>query len=101
VRLQRPVEVGDHLDAVELSEHAGDPLGLAVVANLDRDLPDRPVAPDLDRDHVADDALCVGDPLADLRELARNVRLLDPVHVIDGHRRPTYFNWGYSAPCFR
>ncbi len=60
-----------------------DPLRLIRIADLDGDLADRVLAPDRDRDDVADQPLPLGDRPTDARELPRPVRDLDPVGAVE------------------
>jgi CDP-alcohol phosphatidyltransferase len=82
---QGTVEVRDHPHPLQLGERAGNPLRLSVVTDLHGDLADRAIATQRDGDDVADQAPGLADALADLRQLARDVRLLDPVHVANRH----------------
>jgi hypothetical protein len=85
---QRPVARPEHLDALEGVEEIHDALGLVVVLDGERDLADRRVPPHVDGRDVPDKAPALRDGPGDRRQLARAVRLADPVRVIQRHEEP-------------
>ena len=85
VRVHGPVVERDDPHPIEGVEVRPHQLRLRFVANLDRDLPDRPITSDRHGDDVADEASRVGDGGAHLRQLTGDVGLVDPVDVIHPH----------------
>jgi hypothetical protein len=83
VREERAVAEPDDLHAVERAEALGDLLGVLVVGDLDRELADRLVAGDGDRDDVADDPLALRDRARDPRQRADAVRDVEPVGAVE------------------
>ena len=83
MRDERPVAVPDDAHAVERPERLRDPLGVLVVGDLDRELPDRLAPRDRDRPDVADDALALRDRARDARERPDAVRDVEPVGAVE------------------
>ena len=80
---QRPVLVPQNLHVAERAHELGDPVGLGDVPHLDRDVPDRVLAPERDRDDVADQSLAVGDRLGDASELPGMVWDVDAIGAVE------------------
>jgi hypothetical protein len=85
---ERPITRPHDLDAFESVEHPDDPLGLVAVIDLERDLAQRGLTADVDRRHVSYQAAPIGYRSGDPRKLARAVRDLDAVGVIEWHGEP-------------
>jgi hypothetical protein len=85
---QRPIARPQNLDALQGAQHIRDALGLVAVLHLDRHLAYGGLASDVDRHHVADEAVTFGYGSGDFGELPRTVRQLDAVGVIERHGEP-------------
>src|SRR5215208_6301991 len=85
---ERPIARPQDLDPLQLAQHAGDPLGLIPVLDLQRDLAHRSLAADTDRGHVPDQAVPVCYRPGDLGQLPRTVRYLDAIRVVEWQSKP-------------
>ena len=86
--------------AVDRIDQRGDRTRLIGVSDLDRDLADRVLASDRDRDDVADQPLPLRDRPRDARELSCAVRDLNPVGAVEHAATLTCGAWS-SNSCSR
>src|SRR5215208_763668 len=85
---ERSVARPQDLDAVQFAQHPDDPLGPLAVLNFQGDLAHRGLPADVDRRHVPDQATTLSYRPGDLGQLARAVRELYTVGVIERHGEP-------------
>jgi hypothetical protein len=83
-----PVTRPQYPDAVQLVQHPCDPLGLVAVLDLERDLAHRGLASDVDGRDVPDEAATLGYRSRDRGQLARAVRNLDTIRIVERHGEP-------------